>query len=208
MATLDVKNLKNEVIGSIDLDDKIFDAPLNRALIYDAVKAYQMNQRLGTVSTKTRGEVRGSGRKLWRQKGTGRARIASIRSPLWKGGGATFGPKPRPWETRMPKKMRRGALCSALSERVREGRVTIVDAFELGDHKTKGFVGALATLGHERKTLVVEAEGNRNLELSSRNLGSVTLARGTDVNIYDVLSHDRLIFSRAAIEALAERLGK
>jgi large subunit ribosomal protein L4 len=208
MATLDVKNLKNEVVGQIELDDRVFGAPLNRALIYDAVKAYRMNQRLGTVSTKTRGEVSGSGRKLWRQKGTGRARVASIRTPLWKGGGAAHGPKPRPWETRLPKKMRRGALCSALSERVREGRVTVVDAFEFEDHKTKAFVGALATLGHERKTLVVEAAGNRNLELSSRNVPSVTLARGNEVNIYDVLSHDRLIFTRAAIEALAERLGR
>ncbi len=208
MATLDVKNIKNEVIGQIELDDKVFGAPLNRSLIYDAVKAYRMNQRLGTVSTKTRGEVSGSGRKLWRQKGTGRARIASIRSPLWKGGGATHGPKPRPWETRLPKKMRRGALCSALSERLREGRITVVDALELTDHKTKGFVGVISALGHERKTLVVDAAENRNLTLSSRNVASVTLTHGNEVNIYDVLSHDRLIFSRAAIEALAERLGK
>jgi len=208
MATLDVKNLKNEVVGQIELDDRVFGAPLNRALIYDAVKAYRMNQRLGTVSTKTRGEVSGSGRKLWKQKGTGRARIASIRSPLWKGGGATFGPKPRPWETRLPKKMRRSALCSVLSERVREGRVTVVDGFELGDHKTKGFIGTLAALGHERKTLVVDSAANRNLELSSRNVASVTLASGAAVNIYDVLSHDRLILSRAAVEALVERLAK
>lgn len=208
MATIDVKNLKNEVVGQLELDDSIFGAPLNRALIYDAVKAYQMNQRLGTVSTKTRGETSGSGRKLWRQKGTGRARIASIRSPLWKGGGATFGPKPRPWETKMPKKMRRGALCSVLSERLREGRITVIDAFEFADHKTKSFVGALATLGHERKTLLVDAGANRNLELSSRNVQSVKIAHGNEVNIYDVLSHDRLIFSRAAIEALAERLGR
>ena len=208
MATLDVMNLKNEVVGQIELDDRVFGAPLNRALIYDAVKAYQMNQRQGTVSTKTRGEVSGSGRKLWRQKGTGRARVASIRSPLWKGGGATHGPKPRPWETRLPKKMRRGALCSALSERLREGRITVVDGFALDDHRTKGFVGVLATLGHERKTLVVESEANRNLELSSRNVASIKLTHGNEVNIYDVLSHDRLIFSRAAIEALAARLGR
>ena len=208
MATIDVKNLKNEVVGQLELDDRIFGAPLNRALIYDAVKAFMMNQRLGTVSTKTRGEASGSGRKPWRQKGRGRARIASIRSPLWKGGGATHGPKPRPWETRLPKKMRRGALCSALSERLREGRITVVDAFEFADHKTKSFVGALATLGHDRKTLVVDAAGNRNLELSSRNVQSVKVAHGSEVNIYDVLSHDRLIFSRAAITALAERLGR
>src|SRR5438045_139716 len=150
MATLDVKNLKNDVVGQIELDDRIFGVPLNKALIYDAVKAFRMNQRLGTVSTKTRGEVSGSGRKLWKQKGTGRARIASIRSPLWKGGGATHGPKPRPWETRLPKKMRRKALCSVLSERLREGRITVVDEFVLEDHKTKAFASALTGLGHDR----------------------------------------------------------
>ena len=208
MATIEVKNLKNEVVGQLELDDRIFGAPLNRALIYDAVKAYMMNQRLGTVSTKTRGEVSGSGRKLWRQKGTGRARVASIRTPLWKGGGAAHGPKPRPWETRMPKKMRRGALCSALSERLREGRITVVEGFELSDHKTKAVVGLLSALGHERKTLVVEAPGNRNLELSTRNVPHVKITHGAEVNIYDVLSHDRLIFSRAALTALAERLGR
>jgi large subunit ribosomal protein L4 len=208
MATVDVKNLKNETVGQLDLDDRVFGAPLNKPLIWDAVKAYMMNQRQGTVSTKRRGEVSGSGRKLWRQKGTGRARIGSIRNPLWKGGGNTHGPRPRPWETRMPKKMRRGALCSALSERMREGRITVVDAFELESHKTKLFAGALATLGHERKTLIVDAAGNRNLSLSSRNLPSVSLSNGSELNIYDVLSHDRLIFSRAAIEALAERLGR
>jgi large subunit ribosomal protein L4 len=208
MATVDVKNLKNEVIGQLELDDNVFGAPLNRALIYDAVKAYQMNQRLGTVSTKTRAEVSGSGRKLWKQKGTGRARVASIRTPLWKGGGATHGPKPRPWETRMPKKMRRGAICSALSERLREGRIIVVDEFVLESHKTKAFAGMLAALGHERKTILVDAADNRNLALSSRNLPAVTLSNGSELNIHDVLSHDRLIFSRAAIQALAERLAR
>lgn len=208
MATVEVKNLKNEVVGSLELDDRIFGAKLNRALIYDAVKAFRMNQRLGTVSTKTRAEVSGSGKKLWRQKGTGRARIASIRSPLWKGGGATHGPKPRPWETRLPKKMRRGALCSVLSERLREGRITVVEDFNLESHKTKAFVSVLATLGHDRKTLLVDAEGNQNLQLSSRNIPSVTLSTGNGLNIYDVLSHDRLILSKSAVATLIERLGR
>ena len=208
MPTIDIKNLKNEVVGQLELDERVFGAPLNRALIYDAVKAYMMNQRLGTVSTKTRGEVSGSGRKLWRQKGTGRARVASIRTPIWRGGGSAHGPKPRDWETRLPKKMRRGALCSALSERLREGRITIVEEFALEDHKTRNFAAALEGLGHERKTLVVDGGANRNLELSSRNLPSVTLLKGVGLNVYDVLSHDHLIFSRSAIEALAERLGR
>jgi large subunit ribosomal protein L4 len=207
MATLEVRNLKNEVVGQIELDDKVFGVPLNEPLIYDAVKAYMMNQRLGTVSTKTRGEVSGSGCKLWRQKGTGRARIASIRSPLWKGGGATHGPKPRPWETRLPKKMRRKALCSALSERIREGRITVVEGFELETHKTKAFASLLTGLGHERKTLVVDTAHNANLQRAGRNIADLTLSDGS-VNVYDVLLHDRLIFSRAALEALAAKLGQ
>jgi large subunit ribosomal protein L4 len=207
MATLEVRNLKNEVVGEIELDDNVFGVPLNEPLIYDAVKAYMMNQRLGTVSTKTRGEVSGSGRKLWRQKGTGRARIASIRSPLWKGGGATHGPKPRPWETRLPKKMRRKALCSVLSERVREGRLTIVDGLDLETHKTKAFAAVLSGLGHERKTLVVDTTHNVNLQRAGRNISDLTLSDGS-INVYDVLLHDRLIFSRAAIEALAAKLGQ
>src|SRR5438045_571352 len=146
MATLDVKNLKNDVVGQIELDDRIFGVPLNKALIYDAVKAFRMNQRLGTVSTKTRGEVSGSGRKLWKQKGTGRARIASIRSPLWKGGGATHGPKPRDWSQPLPKKMRRGALRSALSERLREGKLVVVEELVLGVRKTKELVGGIVAL--------------------------------------------------------------
>jgi len=206
MATIDVKNLKNDVVGQLELDDRVFGQPLNKALIYDAVKAYMTNQRTGTVSTKTRGEVSGSGRKLWKQKGTGRARVASIRSPLWKGGGATHGPKPRPWEIRMPKKMRRKALCSALSERLREGRIIVVDALELDSFKTKAFATTLVGLGHERKTLIVDAAGNDNLARAGRNIPSVTLATGQAINIYDVLAHDKLVFSRAAITQLTEKL--
>lgn len=208
MATIDVKNLKNDVVGQIELDDRVFGQPLNRALIYDAVKAYMTNQRTGTVSTKTRGEVSGSGRKLWKQKGTGRARIASIRSPLWKGGGATHGPKPRPWEIRMPKKMRRRALCSVLSERLREGRIVVVESFELESHKTKAFASAITGLGHEKKTLVVESGANENLQRAGRNIPAVTLATGQGLNIYDVLAHDKLVFSRAAITELSEKLAR
>ena len=127
MPTVEVKNLKNESVGQLELNDEVFAAPLNEALIYDAVKNYLTNQRQGTVKTKTRGNVAGSGRKLWKQKGTGRARIASIRSPLWKGGGNVHGPQPRDWSSELPKKMKRGALKSALSERLREGNLVVVD---------------------------------------------------------------------------------
>src|SRR6266545_5702728 len=127
MPTVEVKNLNNESVGELELKDEVFGVPLNEALIYDALKNYLVNQRQGTVKTKTRGNTAGSGKKLWKQKGTGRARVASLRSPLWKGGGNAHGPQPRDWSYSMPKKMRQGALRSALSERVREGSVTLVD---------------------------------------------------------------------------------
>src|ERR687890_2381272 len=140
MPTVRVRNLKNEEVGDLELADAVFGAELNESLIHTAVKAYLANARAGTVGTKTRGDVSGAGRKLWKQKGTGRARIASIRSPLWKGGGNTHGPQARDWSYNMPKKMRRGALRSALSERIREGNVIVLESFSLDGPKTKGFL--------------------------------------------------------------------
>src|SRR6266498_1732604 len=139
MPTVDVKNLSNEKVGELNLSDDVFGVELNESLIYYAVNNYLTNQRQGTVRTKTRGNVSGSGRKLWKQKGTGRARIASLRSPLWKGGGNVHGPQPRDWSYNIPKKMRRGAIRSVLSERLREGGLVIIDSFELPSHKTKDF---------------------------------------------------------------------
>src|SRR5947209_7633602 len=155
MPSVEVKNLKNEVVETLDLSDAVFDAPLNKALIYDALKAFLANQRAGTSATKTRGDVSGSGKKLWKQKGTGRARVSSIRSPLWKGGGNVHGPQPRDWSVAFPKKMRRGAIKSVLSERLREGGLVIIDNFELQSHKTKDFLATLALLGLEGRTLIV-----------------------------------------------------
>src|SRR5919107_3231502 len=147
MPTVKVRNLKNEEVGDLELSDAVFGAEYNESLVHAAVKNYQANARAGTVGTKTRGDVSGSGRKLWKQKGTGRARIASIRSPLWKGGGNAHGPQARDWSYNMPKKMRRGALRSALSERVREGNLIVLESFTLDGPKTKGFLEALGTLG-------------------------------------------------------------
>src|SRR5215510_11581487 len=165
MPTVEVKNLKNEKIGELELSENVFGVPLNEPLIYDAVKSYMANQRQGTVKTKTRGNTSGSGKKLWRQKGTGRARIASLRSPLWKGGGNVHGPQPRDWSSEMPKKMKRGALRSALSERLREGNLVVVDDFNLDDHKTKSFIGVAKSFGWEKKTLIVETKAANNLIL-------------------------------------------
>src|SRR5437868_5426130 len=168
MPVVKVKNLKNEEVGELTLSEDVFGAPLNKPLIYEAVKAYMANQRAGTSATKTRGDVRGSGKKLWKQKGTGRARVASLRSPLWKGGGNVHGPQPRDWSTELPKKMKRGALKSALSERLREGNLVVIEDFNLSDHKTKTFIGVAQSFGWDKKTLIVETRAAANLVLASR----------------------------------------
>src|SRR5262249_2969994 len=208
MPTVEIKNLKNETVDQLSLSDDIFGVELNEALIYDAVKNYLVNQRQGTVKTKTRGNTSGSGRKLWRQKGTGRARIASLRSPLWKGGGNVHGPQPRDWSTKMPPKMKRGALKSALSERLREGNLVVVDAFNLENHKTKTFISIAEKFGWEGKTLIIENTPEKNLILSSRNVPGVTVSSGLNVNIYDILYHERIVFTKDAINALQEKLSK
>lgn len=206
MPTVKVRNLKNEEVGDLELSDAVFGAELNEALIHTVVKAYLAGARKGTVGTKTRGDVSGSGKKLWRQKGTGRARIASIRSPLWKGGGNVHGPQARDWSQNVPKKMRRGALRSALSERLREGNLVVVDEFSLSQPKTKDFVGALATLGLDGKTLIVDSIENGNLLLASRNVKGTKIVGAGGVNIYDVLYHEKLVMSRSAAEELASML--
>ena len=207
MPTVKVRNLKNEEIGDVELSDAVFGAEVNEHLIHAAVKAYLANARQGTVGTKTRGDVSGSGRKLWKQKGTGRARIASLRSPLWKGGGSVHGPQPtRNWSHNLPKKMRRGALRSALSARLSEGNILVLDAFTLGEAKTREFIGALATLGLEGKTLIVDSLENENLLLASRNVKRAKVVSSRSLNIYDLLYHEKLVLSRAAAEELSERL--
>lgn len=198
MPTVKVRNLKNEEVGDLELPDAVFGVELNEALIHAAVKSFLTNRRQGTVGTKTRGDVSGSGRKLWKQKGTGRARIASIRSPLWKGGGNTHGPQPRDYSTSLPKKMRRGALRSALSERVREGNLVVLDALAFDKPKTKDFISALATLNLEGRTLVVDSIDNSNLMLASRNVQRTKIVGSNSLNIYDLLRHEKIVLSRAA----------
>jgi len=205
MPVVKVMNLKNEEVGELELSDEVFDAPLNKPLIYEAVKNYLANQRAGTSATKTRGDVSGSGKKLWKQKGTGRARIASIRSPLWKGGGNVHGPQPRDWSYRVPKKVRRGAIKSVLSERLREGGLVIVENFELQSHKTRDFAATLASLGLDKRTLIVDSV-NANLALSSRNLREVTCVSPGSVNVYDLLTHEQLALSRDAAAQLDKQL--
>lgn len=211
MPTVKVRNLKNKEVGEISLSDAVFGAELNEALIHAAVKNFQANGRQGTSATKTRGNVSGSGRKLWKQKGTGRARIASLRSPLWKGGGNVHGPQPRDWSYNMPKKMRRGALRSALSERLREGNLIVVDEFGFASPKTRDFLEAIGGLGLSEsksptKTLIVDSLDNENLVLSSRNVPKTKVTNSFGLNIYDLLYHEKLLISKAAIEELSALL--
>src|SRR4051812_47833012 len=207
MPTVKVRNLKNEEVGDLELSDAVFGAELNEALIHAAVRNFMASGRAGTVGTKTRGDVSGSGKKLRKQKGTGRARIASIRSPLWKGGGNTHGPQARDWSYNMPKKMRRGALRSALSERVREGNVIIIDEFAFSQPKTKDFINSLGTLGlGEVKTLIVDSLENDNLLLSARNVRRAKVVNSYSLNIYDLLYHEKLVLSRTAVEEIAALL--
>ncbi len=206
MPTVKVRNLKNEEVGDLELSDAVFGAELNEPLIHAAVKAHLANARQGTVGTKTRGDVSGSGRKLWKQKGTGRARVASIRTPLWKGGGNAHGPQARDWSQNLPKKMRRGALRSALSERLREGNLVVIEEFLLEQPKTREFIAALAALGFDGgKTLIVDTRDNEGLIRASRNVRGAKVVGSGGLNIYDVLYHERLVLSRSAA-AEVERL--
>jgi large subunit ribosomal protein L4 len=202
MPTVKVRNLKNEEVGDFELSDSVFGAELNEALIHAAVRSHMATGRAGTVGTKTRGDVSGAGRKLWKQKGTGRARIASIRSPLWKGGGNVHGPQPRDWSYSLPKKMRRGALRSALSERVREGNLIVLDEITFDKPKTKDFVQTLGTLGLEGRTLIVDSLENDNLMLAARNIKRAKVVNSYGLNIYDLLYHEKLVLTRAAAEEL------
>jgi large subunit ribosomal protein L4 len=206
MPTVKVRNLKNEEVADLELSDAVFGAEYNEGLVHAAVKNYLANARAGTVGTKTRGDVSGSGKKLWKQKGTGRARIASIRSPLWKGGGNVHGPQARDWSYSLPKKMKRGALRSALSERLREGNLIVVDEIVFSGPKTKEFVGALHALGFDGRTLIVDTLDNDNLLLSARNVRGAKVVGTGGLNVYDVLYHEKLLVSRSAVEQITRAL--
>jgi large subunit ribosomal protein L4 len=208
MAEIEVKNLANEVVGKLEIRDEVFKAELNVPLIWEAVKHYEDSLRSGTAATKTRGMVSGSGKKLWRQKGTGRARIGSVRSPLWRHGGTVHGPQPRSYEYAFPRKKVRGAMRSALSARFQENCLTVVDAFQLGSHKTKDLKKSLAGFAAGRKILLIDVGENRELKLSSRNLPKVKLVPGQGVNIHDVVNHEVLIFSKEAILQVQEVLSR
>jgi large subunit ribosomal protein L4 len=206
MAKVEVKNLKNEVVDKIDLSDLVFAYAASESLVWEAVNAYLAGQRKGTHSTKRRSEVRGGGRKLWRQKGTGRARTGSSRSPLWRGGGVTFGPQPRDYSQPFPKKKRRGAVKMVLSDKLKDERLLVIEDFELASHRTQEFVGLMKTFGLEKKILVVDARENRNLFLSTRNLPGIKMVQPIGLNIYDLLNCGHLMISKGSLLELQEVL--
>ena len=206
MPTVDVVDLTNAKVGEVELADAVFGVEVNDALIYEAVRNYRAGLRSGTHSTKVRGSVRGSGKKLWKQKGTGRARVGSVRSPIWRHGGTVHGPQPRDYSYDLPRKMMAGALRSALTAKLRDGELTVVREFAMNDHKTKNVLGVLGKFETPKKVLFVEAGENRNLELGARNLQGVTVLSSRQMSVYHLLDANRVLISEQAAQKLSTGL--
>ena len=211
MATIDVYNMKREKVGSVELADEVFATEVKEHLFYEVVKAQLASRRQGTAAAKNRSAVSGSTKKLYKQKGTGRARHGSIRAPVYVGGGRAHPPRPRDWSYRPPQQVRVSALRSALSKLHKEGRLVVVDRLELPEVKTKGLVAALDTLQlmkkdqKQKSALVVDSAGNENLRLSIRNCKDHQFLPPEGVNVYDLLRHDTLVLSKDAVKALELR---
>jgi len=206
MPVVDVVNLDGKTVGQVELADAVFGVEVNEHLLHEASRWYLRGLRSGTAKTKDKSEVSGAGRKLWRQKGTGRARVGSIRSPLWRHGGTVHGPRPRSYAYALPKKMLVGALRSALSAKLADEKLTIIDAWTLDTHKTKTLRLALNKLNAEKTALLVASGDTHNLELASRNLEGVKLTATNVLQPYDVLRHDRIVVSKDAVARLVRAL--
>ncbi|HEV2306510.1 MAG TPA: 50S ribosomal protein L4 [Candidatus Acidoferrales bacterium] len=207
MAVVDIRNLSGKTVGQLELADDVFAARVNPHLLHETVRHYLASQRAGTHKTKQKSEVSGSGRKLWKQKGTGRARVGSVRSPLWRHGGTVHGPVPRSYDYRLPRKVFLGALRSALSAKFADNKIFVVDKFELETHKTKAFREALNHVDDASRTLLlVDGGENVNLERASRNLEGVKLVRTTAIQPYDLMRHESLVLTREAAEKLSRGL--
>ncbi len=204
---VDVVNAENQKVGSVDLSDEVFGGRVKTDLIHESVVRANAAERRGTHATKTRAMVSGSGKKPWRQKGTGRARVGEIRNPLWRKGGTTFGPQPRSYEYQLPKKVEKGALRAALTQKLRDGEVTVVEALTVGEIKTRGAAEMLKRLGVEGKALLVDVKPEDSLTLSVRNIAGVRLLASNRVSARDVMNTRRVVLTRAAIEKLQEVLG-
>lgn len=207
MTKVSVLSQTGASVGEIELNDLVFGIEPNEAVLFDAVVAQRASLRQGNHKVKNRSEVAGGGRKPWRQKGTGRARQGSIRSPQWRGGGVVFGPTPRSYSYKLPKKVRRLALKSALSAKVGEQNLLVLDALQLAAPKTKDFKAILGNLNIEKKALFVTAELDENVALSARNIPGVTVLTASGINVLDLLGHEKVVFTKAAVEKVEEVLG-
>ena len=203
-----VKNFDNQQVREIELPEEIFCYPYKEHLIHEAVQAYLAAQRRGTHKTKTRSEVSGSGRKLWRQKGTGRARVGDIRNPKWRKGGTVHGPVPRSYEKDLSRREKRNALKSALSRKLAEESILVLDGFALGSHKTRDLLARLGTLGVEGKALLVDSLENHDLALAARNVPALKTVDALALNVYDVVDRSYLVLSEDALTRLVEVLAK
>ena len=203
MAKVSVYNIEGKEVGSIELNDDVFGVEVNENLVHMAVVNQLANNRQGTQSAKTRSEVSGGGRKPWRQKGTGHARQGSTRSPQWTGGGVVFAPKPRDYSFKMNKKEKRIALLSALSSKVADNKIVVLDAFNLDEVKTKKFAEVMSNLKVDKALVVIEGE-NKNVVLSGRNIPTVKVSATNEINTYDVLKYETLVVTKAAVEKLEE----
>jgi len=205
MAVVDVHNAAGEKVSEIELSDEIFNVAVKKSVLHDVVKMQLASRRAGTASTKTRGEVRGSTKKLFRQKGTGNARAGSKKSPLRRGGGTIFGPSPKSWAYKLPKKVRRLALKMALSSKCQDDTLKVVDNFDIGQAKTKKFVKIMDAFGMKKVLVVVEGE-NENLELSARNIPNTKVIKVEGLNVYDILKFDNLLLLQSSIKGIEGRL--
>ena len=203
MANVSVYNIEGKEVGSIELNDAVFGVEVNEHLVHMAVVNQLANNRQGTQSAKTRSEVSGGGRKPWRQKGTGHATQGSTRSPQWTGGGVVFAPKPRDYSFKMNKKEKRIALLSALSSKVADNKIVVLDAFNLDEVKTKKFAEVMSNLKVDKALVVIEGE-NKNVVLSGRNIPTVKVSATNEINTYDVLKYETLVVTKAAVEKLEE----
>lgn len=204
MPKIALYDMRGTQVGEIELNDQVFGIEPNEAVVHQFVKMQLANKRVGTASTKTRAEVRGGGKKPWKQKGTGRARVGSTRNPVWRGGGIVFGPKPRDYSYRLPRKVRRLALKSVLSSKVLDSNIIVVDALTFDEPKTKLMIETLELLKAGAKTLVVTADGDSNVYKSARNIPGVKSLKVDYINVFDVLHHDTLLMTKDAVARVEE----
>ncbi|MCM3358533.1 MULTISPECIES: 50S ribosomal protein L4 [unclassified Psychrobacillus] len=207
MTKVSLFNQAGSSVGEIELNDKVFGIEPNESVLFEAIISQRASLRQGNHKVKNRSEVAGGGRKPWKQKGTGRARQGSIRSPQWRGGGTVFGPVPRSYSYKLPKKVRRLALLSALSSKVREESIVVLEGLAFDAPKTKEFVKVLTNLSINKKALVVTADLDENVALAARNIPGITVVSATGINVLDLVGHDKLVMTKAAVEKVEEVLG-